>query len=1084
MIPRATIDVETRSTCAIRTSGSWRYALDPTTTLLCCAFRLPSWAPGRTGLYHPAFPQIGLAENALGTPLDDLVDLFDWIESGGLVEAHNAWFERGIWTHICEPRLGWPAIPHTSWRCSAAKAAAHALPRSLGDATAALDLPIRKDEAGAALMQKLVKPRKPVKAERDAWGQQHAPCPHCHATGRYDGINPATGRKKKLPCEGCHGRGWRGRADDLPPMPTLWHESPDQFARLFDYCRTDVLAEDGLSHALPDLSDDETAIYLLDQAINVRGFALDPAAITTAQRLIDEEFTDLNAELAVLTGGVVTKASQRAKMVAWFADHGLDLDDTTADTIAAALTRTDLSAAVRRGLELMQLLGKSSTAKFDAMAAWICPDHRVHGGLLYHGASTGRWPISGDHECLTPSGWVRMDAWHGGPIMCWREGGHMAFAEAARVTAPLAPGEQLVRWQNQKVDQVSTWDHSMPVFQRVRRSPVSDRVWGGGFVKKPVLDLAPGDRVPLTGVLDADAAAAPQLSDLQVRILVMAQADGHYVTDPSAGQCLRFGFRKERKIQRCMELLDAAGIPCTLHADGTALRFRVPRQTMPSWLWAFHQKTFEWAWLSQINPDVFFSELAIWDGHASSPHGIEYTSINKQNVDFVQALAHISGRTCGMRVRVRAGWSDAWWCCIDTAPQPVTFRKPQRSLVVPTSSQVYCAQTPTGYFLVRRNGRAWITGNTGAGIQPQNFPRGTVHEDPAFLWDCLSTLPRADISEALDGASVLAALSSALRGVIVAGPGQQIYCADYAAIEGRVLLWLAGDEDGLDIFRQHRDIYNEMASAIYGYPVFRKSPEHKTQGALGKVAVLGLGYQMGAAKFVETAKVMGGVDIVEDLMCEHVDRQGRVCGVPSKLHRREAHAFVHAAPETMTAVKVVAAYRAKFWRVKQLWDDCESAAIRAVLQPGRSVRAGRVSYRYDAAARFLYATLPSGRRLAYPDPDVTDREMPWGAIKPSLSYMGVNAFTRKWSRQTSYGGLLVENCTQAVARDLMAAAMLRCEQSGVYRPVLSVHDELIAEADLGAGSVAEFEALMAACPRWAADCPVEAEGWCGPRYRK
>jgi DNA polymerase len=98
--------------------------------------------------------------------------------------------------------------------------------------------------------------------------------------------------------------------------------------------------------------------------------------------------------------------------------------------------------------------------------------------------------------------------------------------------------------------------------------------------------------------------------------------------------------------------------------------------------------------------------------------------------------------------------------------------------------------------------------------------------------------------------------------------------------------------------------------------------------------------------------------------------------------------------------------------------------------------------------------------------------------------MGVDPYSKKWRRQDTYGGMLVENITQAVARDLMAEAMLRCHEGGTYDVILSVHDELLAEADEGCGDVREFENLMAALPDWAEGCPVTAEGWSGYRYKK
>ena len=148
---------------------------------------------------------------------------------------------------------------------------------------------------------------------------------------------------------------------------------------------------------------------------------------------------------------------------------------------------------------------------------------------------------------------------------------------------------------------------------------------------------------------------------------------------------------------------------------------------------------------------------------------------------------------------------------------------------------------------------------------------------------------------------------------------------------------------------------------------------------------------------------------------------------------------------------------------------------------GKRVQAGRIVWFTQGV--FLYARLPSGRRLAYPFPKVKRVEK-WGRLQDELTFKGTNPVTRQWHTQTTYGGMLVENLVQAIARDLMAEALLRCENSGVYTPVLSVHDEMIAEADPALGDVKEFEALMAACPKWARGCPVEAEGWSGVRYRK
>jgi DNA polymerase len=276
----------------------------------------------------------------------------------------------------------------------------------------------------------------------------------------------------------------------------------------------------------------------------------------------------------------------------------------------------------------------------------------------------------------------------------------------------------------------------------------------------------------------------------------------------------------------------------------------------------------------------------------------------------------------------------------------------------------------------------------------------------------------------------------------VAGPGTQLFVADYSSIEARVLLWIAGDETGLDIFRSGRDIYCEMASEIYGRPIDKKNDPNERQ--VGKAAILGLGYQMGWAKFQATAAKAGS--ILDDQFAQ----------------------------------RVVEAYRKKFYRVKQLWYDQEEAACGAVKRPGKQYWAGRI--RWKVEGRFLYCILPSGRRLAYPDPEIREKMTPWGEKKLALTYKGINQLSHKWERQHSYGGMLVENIVQAVSRDLMAESMLRIERTKKYQVVLTIHDEILAESSCG--EIKEFEQLMAAIPDWAKSCPISVEGFCATRYRK
>jgi DNA polymerase len=188
-------------------------------------------------------------------------------------------------------------------------------------------------------------------------------------------------------------------------------------------------------------------------------------------------------------------------------------------------------------------------------------------------------------------------------------------------------------------------------------------------------------------------------------------------------------------------------------------------------------------------------------------------------------------------------------------------------------------------------------------------------------------------------------------------------------------------------------------------------------------------------------------------------------------------------------------YRGRYPEVTQMWRDQESAALAAIKTPGRVVEASRgrnswVVEQVGDAGMFLKTYLPSGRPLHYYDPKIMRKRTPWKnpdgspVFQPCITFMGIDPYTKKWTRMDTYGGSLVENITQATARDLMAGAMVKAEDEGKYEVIMSVHDELVCEVDEGTGDVREFEELMAFTPGWAHGCPVEAEGWIGKRYRK
>lgn len=336
-----------------------------------------------------------------------------------------------------------------------------------------------------------------------------------------------------------------------------------------------------------------------------------------------------------------------------------------------------------------------------------------------------------------------------------------------------------------------------------------------------------------------------------------------------------------------------------------------------------------------------------------------------------------------------------------------------------------------------------LTGRwSGKLVQFQNLPRGNIKDMATAIK--LIKQGSAKRIEMLHG-NVMNFMSAAIRGMVCAPEGKLLVVSDFAAIEARVLGWLAGSEKMLNQFRNGEDLYKDMASKIYHVPVTEVTSE---QRQLGKAAILGAGYGMGPDKFFATC-LSWGIQVHEGL----------------------AKTAIHT-------------YRTAYGHVPQCWHDQEKAAHAAV-RTRQKIFCGRVTWFVEGG--FLKCQLPSGRCLHYYAPKFEQRNSDWGNGW-ELTYLGEKM--GKAYRIGTYGGKLVENIVQAIARDLMAEAMLRVEAAG-FEVVLSIHDELVAEfkhdnqTSLKLNDVLkQFESLMAETPDWAVGCPVEATGWIGKHYKK
>jgi DNA polymerase len=349
----------------------------------------------------------------------------------------------------------------------------------------------------------------------------------------------------------------------------------------------------------------------------------------------------------------------------------------------------------------------------------------------------------------------------------------------------------------------------------------------------------------------------------------------------------------------------------------------------------------------------------------------------------------------------------------------------------------------------------------GRRFQPQNIVRPAKGFDIRFALDAIAG-GYADIWYD----DLIFVVSQCLRGLLEAPEGRKLIAVDYKSIESRVLAWLAGEAWKVEAHRKADEgtgpeVYILLAAEILGKSCDAVTPDERQ--AYGKVPDLALGYQGGVGAF-QTMAANYGVNLPDSRVEEIRD-----------------------------------GFRAKHSRTKQFWADMEEAAIAAVRAPGSTHLVREILFRM--AGSFLFMRLPSKRFLAYPFPAIRPKEMPWvdyngdPVWKDSLTYFTTIDFAKKrkivddpgnsskWARIATYGGMLAENATQAVARDILADAMPRLEVAG-YEVILTVHDEIVAEVNDAFGSVKEMVEIMTDLPAWAEGCPIAAEGWEGKRYRK
>ena len=854
------------------------------------------------------------------------------------------------------------------WRCDMVWAATLGLPFSLEGAGAVLGLDKQKLTEGKELVRYFCKPCSPTQANG--------------------------GRTRNLPIH-----------------------APDKWEMFKRYNIRDVEAEMGIQQRLskfpvPDFVWDE---YHLDQEINDRGVRLDMELVRQAIAIDERSRNELISAMREFTQ--LENPNSVQQMKDWLANNGLMTDSL--DKKAVAELMKNAPPELIKVLTLRQQLAKSSVRKYQAMQNAVCADGRARGLFQFYGANrTGRFCLTGDHEVLTDNGWKRLDEWKGGRIACWNPIAEaVSFQDAEQVNFPYEG--KMYTYTDVRIDQCSTPDHKM----------WAKKGYCGAWKIMTVEEMANTSRpaIPLTGFRYRRDCGDPNW----LRVLIMTQADGTYTADGS----VRYNFKKIRKIERCKTLLRRAEIPFVYKEfKNGVVSITIPARAVPLWLREFRTKTFGY-WLLDENAELIFDELPNWDGSRPAPNSIQYSTINKQNADLVQALAHMSGRCCSMKIKSRdkqkyPNWSDAYVLNIWLTPGN-HHRIDNKPIVSDFKGTVYCAVTQTGFFLVRRNGKVWVTGNSSKIIQLQNLSRNSMSDlDQARA--LVRTGDYASLSMLYD--DVPDTLSQLVRTAFVPPEGKLFYVADFSAIEARVIAWFAGEKWRSEVFRKGGDIYCASASQMFKVPV----EKHGINGHLrqkGKIGELALGFGGG----VGALTAMGALEM----------------GLKEEELQPLVNAWRNANPNIV-----------KFW-----W-AVDNAVMEAVSERTTTKTHGLT---FSFKSGMLFITLPSGRKLAYVKPRIGINQ--FGG--ESITYEGIGA-TKKWERLESYGPKFVENIVQATARDILCYAMKTLRHCSI---VMHIHDEVVIEADPRVSLDALCE-QMGRTPPWAEGLILTASGYTSPYYKK
>lgn len=1060
------LDVETRSAVDLRKTNSVVYAKHPTTDVWLLRYAYDDdpdtilrWMPGEP---MPA-------------------DLRQHIEAGGTLSAHNTGFELAIWNHLLAPRYGWCPLPLAQCDDTAARAARCGLPRSLEKAAEAAGIPQRKDTKGAAQMKRMAKPRKTqiLSAEGGMDEGTVALIEEYEADPRtYTVI-------------------WSG--DEATVYE--WWNTPERVERLNDYCAQDIRTQMALHRTLPLLPPSEWEIWQATLRANLRGCMIDVDFVVQAQRIVADKLRNYATELLTLTDGQVKSHTDLNGMKAWLRRQGVEVDSLDKNAVAALQADKDLSATIRRVVSIRAEAGKSSVAKYPAMANHVDENGVAYDVLVYCGAiATGRWSGAGIQMQNLPSrGGVGYKAaeWHIENTL--RSGA----SEGAAMMELLEDGsaiETLSMCLRGAIRARPQHDIVCADFSNIEGR---DAAWLGGEQWKldafRAFDAGDGPdlyKVAAGGIMGVPTENVPKYmrnSIGKVSELACFGADTKVLTDRGWVPIVdvtpadkvfdgkRFVTHEGLVYKGIRSVIDLYGVDVTpdhlILTDedrgqwetsedlrNNTTKFSQARRLAASRFWASSEAL--QVGLSRLHADASAAGRAT-PQKVTSDAGNLPGALNAQNTPWHGVVANTLPDWTYQASTVAA-------CLGGYMRRKVGAITSQIRRIAGTVGEEYRC-TKSGE---RTEARFWSI------FAP--CPAGMTVDSP---WT-ESTMTRGTSPETYSFSPIASSkpINSKPCGSNTTGSAcaQKTFTAGTPPGTRRRTRFTENSEKERP---RNRSLTSRDTAGARTAPVFdliNAGPRHRFMVLTRKGPLIAHNcqFQGGVGAFLSMAAVYGveiadywdeiraAVDprIVEESL-EAWDSFGKSSGTPKKTW--------------IAAESVKRAWREKHPGIVQAWYDCESGAVNALRNPGTPYYAceGKLAFlgRTMFGQPFLLMRLPSGRCIHYANARLRDRRTPWGTTKPQIVFNKVEG--GRVLRNATYGGDLFQSAVQGSARDIMAQGWLNAEAAG-YAPLFSVHDELASEYPTGQAHLREYESMLCALPDWAAGMPVTAEGYVASRFRK